>query len=206
MLFRSLAGPALLHDLVSWDDAAAPALDYLGPEGSDERYSYTYGELRRCVASLAATLHDTLISTGRGSDPDGPQLIIPLLVPQSPALYIAQLAALQVGAAFCPINLDAPKERIKFIAGDVKAKLIISTRDNEDAVTWEGGPAPILIDVHFPIPPSLAPLPPFPTATTTSSLAYVMYTSGSTGLPKGVGVSHRAATQSLLAQDRKSVV
>lgn len=196
-----LAGPALLHDLVSWDDAAAPALDYLGPEGSDERYRYTYGELRRCVASLAATLHDTLISTGRGSDPDGPQLIIPLLVPQSPALYIAQLAALQVGAAFCPINLDAPKERIKFIAGDVKAKLIISTRDIEDAVTWEGGPTPILIDVHFPIPPSLAPLPPFPAATTTSSLAYVMYTSGSTGLPKGVGVSHRAATQSLLAHE-----
>ncbi|KFX85862.1 hypothetical protein V490_09361, partial [Pseudogymnoascus sp. VKM F-3557] len=195
-----LAGPALLHDLVSWDDASAPALDYLGPEGSDARCSYTYGELRRCVASLAATLHETLISSGRGNQ-DGPQLIIPLLVPQSPALYIAQLAALQVGAAFCPINLDAPKERIKFIAGDVKAELIISTRDNADAVTWEGGPTPILIDINFPIPSSLADLPPFPAATTTSSLAYVMYTSGSTGLPKGVGVSHRAATQSLLAHE-----
>lgn len=196
-----LAGPGLLHDLVRWDPAAAPALDFLGPDGSDERHSYTYGELRRCVASLAATLHDTLLSTGQGGAPDGPQLIIPLLVPQSPALYIAQLAALQVGAAFCPINLDAPTERIKFIAADVKAKLIISTRDNGDAVTWEGGPTPILIDVHFPIPPSLAELPPFPAATTTSSLAYVMYTSGSTGLPKGVGVSHRAATQSLLAHE-----
>ncbi|KFX96743.1 hypothetical protein O988_05187 [Pseudogymnoascus sp. VKM F-3808] len=195
-----LAGPALLHDLVSWDNVSAPALDYLGPEGSDARCSYTYGELHRCVASLAATLHETLISSGRGNQ-DGPQLIIPLLVPQSPALYIAQLAALQVGAAFCPINLDAPKERIKFIAGDVKAELIISTRDNADAVTWEGGPTPILIDINFPIPSSLADLPPFPAATTTSSLAYVMYTSGSTGLPKGVGVSHRAATQSLLAHE-----
>ncbi|KFY48834.1 hypothetical protein V495_00990 [Pseudogymnoascus sp. VKM F-4514 (FW-929)] len=190
----------LLHDLVSWDNVSAPALDYLGPEGSDARCSYTYGELHRCVASLAATLHETLISSGRGNQ-DGPQLIIPLLVPQSPALYIAQLAALQVGAAFCPINLDAPKERIKFIAGDVKAELIISTRDNADAVTWEGGPTPILIDINFPIPSSLADLPPFPAATTTSSLAYVMYTSGSTGLPKGVGVSHRAATQSLLAHE-----
>ncbi|KFY82594.1 hypothetical protein V500_10441, partial [Pseudogymnoascus sp. VKM F-4518 (FW-2643)] len=131
-----LAGPGLLHDLVRWDSAAAPALDFLGPEGSDERYSYTYAELRRCVASLTATLHDTLLSTGQGHpDPNGPQLIIPLLLPQSPALYIAQLAALQVGAAFCPINLDAPTERIKFIARDVQAKLIISTHDNADAVT-----------------------------------------------------------------------
>ena len=149
-----LAGPALLHDLVRWDDIDAPALDFLGPDGSDARHTYTYGELRRCVATLAAALHDTLKSSGRQRNPDdgcgpGPQLIIPLLVPQSPALYIAQLAALQVGAAFCPINLDAPKERIKFIAGDVKAELIISTRDNEDSVTWEGGPTPILSLIHI---------------------------------------------------------
>ncbi|KFY74742.1 hypothetical protein V499_05251, partial [Pseudogymnoascus sp. VKM F-103] len=205
-----LPGPTLLHDLVDWDDAGdALALDFLGPEGSDERYSYTYSELRRCVASLAATLHETLRSSSSSrqqGDPDTaasrPQLIIPLLIPQSPALYIAQLAALQVGAAFCPINLDAPRERIKFISGDVKAEVIISTRENEEVVTWEGGPIPILIDVHFPIPPELVGLPPFPeTTTTTSSLAYVMYTSGSTGLPKGVGVSHRAATQSLLAHE-----
>ncbi|KFZ02726.1 hypothetical protein V501_09477, partial [Pseudogymnoascus sp. VKM F-4519 (FW-2642)] len=201
-----LPGPGLLHDLVNWDDAGdAPALDFLGPEGSDERYRYTYSELRRCVASLAATLHETLRSSSssrkQGDPASRPQLIIPLLIPQSPALYIAQLAALQVGAAFCPINLDAPRERIKFISGDVKAEVIISTRENEEVVTWEGGPVPILIDEHFPIPPELVDLPPFPATTTTSSLAYVMYTSGSTGLPKGVGVSHRAATQSLLAHE-----
>ncbi|OBT43519.1 Nonribosomal Peptide Synthase (NRPS) [Pseudogymnoascus sp. WSF 3629] len=215
-----LAGPALLHDLVSWDNADAPALDFLGPEGEVERYRYTYAELRRCVASLAATLASTLQSSSsnlRAGDPattttSRPQHIIPLLLPQSPALYIAQLAALQVGAAFCPINLDAPRERIKFIAGDVGAHLIISTRSHAEAVTWEGGPRVVLIDVHFPIPPlssSLAEegelLPPFLTetrrTTRTEELAYVMYTSGSTGLPKGVGVSHRAATQSLLAHE-----
>ncbi|KAL5352222.1 hypothetical protein ACLOAV_002169 [Pseudogymnoascus australis] len=187
-----LAGPALLHNLVDRTSAAAsPALDYLGPEGTSARYSYTYSELQRCVASLASQLHSTLISTGRRGNPDtssstgsSPQLIIPLLIPQSPALYIAQLAALQVGAAFCPINLDAPKERIKFISGDVKAQLIISTHDNADAVTWDGGPTPILLDAHFPIPPSPAVELPL-----------------SQRLPKGVGVSHRAATQSLLAHE-----
>ncbi|OBT77524.1 Nonribosomal Peptide Synthase (NRPS) [Pseudogymnoascus sp. 05NY08] len=220
-----LPGPTLLHDLVNWpssaDAADAPALDFLGPEGSgeDERYRYTYAELRRCVDSLAATLHETLRSSSSSSgrrapgdpDPDPatsassrPQLIIPLLLPQSPALYIAQLAALQVGAAFCPINLDAPGERIKFIAGDVGAQLIISTRENEEVVTWEGGPRVVLVDKCFSIPPPATlegkgGLPE--TVTRTEELAYVMYTSGSTGLPKGVGVSHRAATQSLLAHE-----
>ncbi|OBT68717.1 Nonribosomal Peptide Synthase (NRPS) [Pseudogymnoascus sp. 23342-1-I1] len=198
-----LAGPSLLHTLVDWTKSAAPALSYLGPEGTSSQHTYTYAELHRCVANLAAALHSALRSSEQGNPAPAstPQLIIPLLLPQSPALYIAQLAALQVGAAFCPINLDAPRERIKFIAHDVGARLIISTRDHASAVTWEGGPTPILIDAHFPIPLSLAAPVPFPGTTTTASLAYVMYTSGSTGLPKGVGVSHRAATQSLLAHE-----
>jgi len=197
---RRLDGPKLLHELVSWESGCAPALDFLAPEGDgDEHWRYTYDELRRCVSSLAATLHETLSSSADYLD--GPQPIIPVLVTQSPALYISQLSTLEVGGAFCPINLDAPKDRVKFIVGDVAARIVIATRDNEENVTWEDGPTVIYVDEHFQIPEQ-EPIPSgeFRLAKT-EELAYVMYTSGSTGLPKGVGVSHLAVTQSLLAHD-----
>lgn len=196
---RLLDGPKVLHELVHWESGSAPALEFLGPEGDDERWKYTYDELRKCVSSLAETLYETLSSSG--SYLDGPQPIIPVLVAQSPALYISQLASLEVGGAFCPINLDAPKDRIKFIVGDVAAKVIIATRDCEENVTWEDGPTVIYVDEYFRIPDQESTSLRKSRIAKTDELAYVMYTSGSTGLPKGVGVSHRAATQSLLAHD-----
>ncbi len=50
-----------------------------------------------------------------------------VLIPQGPALYISLLAILKAGGAFCPLNLDAPPERISFILGDVAATVVLST-------------------------------------------------------------------------------
>jgi amino acid adenylation domain-containing protein len=195
---KILDGPSLLHELVQWECGAAPALEFMGPDG--QRWKYTYDELRKCVSYLAARLNEILSASS--SYLDDPQPTIPLLVPQSPALYISQLATLEVGAAFCPINLDAPKDRIKFIVGDVVARIIISTRENESNVTWENGPTVIFVDDFFNLlKDEVTPISRL-RAVKAEELAYVMYTSGSTGLPKGVGVSHLAVTQSLLAHDK----
>ncbi len=216
-----LPGPQLLHELISWSSGDRLALECLGPEGfnGDQTFKYTYLEFRLCVESVLEKLHATLSASEDYLE--GEQPVIPILVPQSPGLYISQLATLEVGAAFCPINLDAPKERVKFIVGDVKAKIIIATREVEETATWEGGPEVIYVEEYFSIPPtpSTSSSGPSPDCLKVvddgasvaqrlslriareHELAYIMYTSGSTGLPKGVGVPHLAAAQSLLAHD-----
>jgi amino acid adenylation domain-containing protein len=195
-----LEGSELLHDLIHFqkhDDACA--IDFT--IGS-ERRRYSYREVYLIAASLVSRIEHILAAEGSRKGQLPKQHVIPVLLPQSPGLYISQLAILSSGGAFCPINLDAPQDRIKFVVGDVSANLIITTSEFKDTVSWDNGPTVIIVE-EFPI------LPKEQEATVGSSrevksndLAYVMYTSGSTGTPKGVAVSHLAVCQSLLAHEK----
>lgn len=190
-----LPGPSLLHDLVSDSSTAGLALDYRAQDGARKRLSYP--ELHSRAGRLARRIEDVLVSRHGLS-----QNVVPLLLPQSPLLYISQLAILKAGAAFCPLNLDAPPERVRFIVGDVDAKIIITSTALRPKVDFLGPDVIVLVvdsdDTQYERGDHSGVL----RETTLDSLAYVMYTSGSTGTPKGVGISHSAATQALLAHDR----
>ncbi|PQE28760.1 hypothetical protein CJF32_00003978 [Rutstroemia sp. NJR-2017a WRK4] len=190
-----LAGPQLLHDLIQWNaHPNACALDFILQK---RRETYRYQDIQACVAALVTriqvTLEQSRLRTQR-------QHIVPILLPQSPALYISELAILQSGGAFCPINLDAPKDRIKFVVGDVSADIIITTAEFQHVVSWENGPQVVVVDEFPSIPLETEKYVPS-RETTPNDLAYVMYTSGSSGTPKGVAVSHLAVSQSLLAHE-----
>lgn len=165
------------------------ALEHLS---QDQVTSISYADFHReaeCLAARIATFND---QTQR-------QIIVPILLHQSCHLYIALLAVLRAGGAFCPLNIDAPLERIKFILGDVDAKLVITTTDLAASIPETTGVHILCIDQAH----NGNPTPNIPRkASTPDDLAYVMYTSGSTGTPKGVGISHQAATQALIAHDR----
>ncbi|QSZ28506.1 hypothetical protein DSL72_003003 [Monilinia vaccinii-corymbosi] len=192
---RFLSGPQLLHDLIRWDKQEnSCAIDFTS---HGKREKYLYKDIQACVASLVTRIKSTL---RRNQIPQEQQHIVPILLPQSPGLYISQLAILQSGGAFCPINLDAPKERIRFVAGDISASIIITTSEFQESVSWQDGPSIIIVD-EFPVIPTLLEDISESRVPENNDLAYVMYTSGSSGTPKGVAVSHLAASQSLLAHE-----
>lgn len=188
-----LAGPALLHRLVK-SSSSNTALDCMG---NNRRYSLTYTQLHDCADALAVCISKTAgVTQG--------QLVVPVLIHQSSLLYISLLAILKAGGAFCPLNVDAPPERLKFILQDVSATVLLVTKELASDIPPDVEATIIIVDHviedETTTKPSLETInhrTPVP-----EDLAYVMYTSGSTGTPKGVGISHDAASQALLAHDR----
>ncbi|KAH8896633.1 non-ribosomal peptide synthetase [Thozetella sp. PMI_491] len=192
-----LPGPSLLHRLVhTSSEDQHPAVDYLGPGGT--RVSLRYDELHAASDRLARRI--SYLTSGTAKDK---QFVVPVLIPQSPELYIALLAILKAGGAFCPLNLDIPPERASFILNDVSADIVLVASNLVSRIPNQE-PRRIILVVDdeddtremagLGVPEHREPQP--------ADLAYVMYTSGSTGMPKGVGISHASATQSLLAHDR----
>ncbi|KAF9697365.1 hypothetical protein EKO04_005054 [Ascochyta lentis] len=184
-------GPALLHEVVprSSDVSAIEFLEY-----GFKRRKFSYQRLHalsdilaRRIIGLTATLEHT-------------SSIIPVLLPQCPELYIVLLAILKAGKAFCPLNLDVPEERLRFILSDISANLLITNTEYLDRTHSMKEVRAMCID-NEPLNVNKNDTTALPHVGTLD-LAYVLYTSGSTGLPKAVSVSHRAVTQSLLAHER----
>ncbi|RSN67120.1 hypothetical protein DMH08_14455 [Actinomadura sp. WAC 06369] len=141
----------------------------------------TYAELDRRSAALAAALR------ARGA---GPGTVVALALPRTPDLVAALLGVLRAGAAYLPLDLEHPPERLAYMLGD--ARPVCAVAAPETAGLLPDGTAVFVLDGPLEDAPS-APVP-----VRGDDLAYVIYTSGSTGRPKGVAVPHRALANFLL--------
>lgn len=189
---QTLSGPEYLDQLLSSQDVAAKALVFVDADGV--QVTFTYKQVQCAALCLAVELR------GRFNKLVDGKTVIPVILPQHPALYISYLAVLKLGAAFCPITPDTPWERIAFIVNDVSAKLVICQPQTHESLQKQL-PEAQCHSVH--LEPLLSGNTSLlePVSRQPSDTAYVMYTSGSTGKPKGVPVSHSAVCQSLLAHD-----
>src|SRR5580700_11705464 len=99
-------------------------------------------------------------------------------------MVTAMVAVWKAGAAYLPLDPGYPAGRLAFMLADSGAGLVVSRRGVTVAGQLGTGPVVWLDD---PAPaPAAAAVPAGPVAA--GQLAYVLYTSGSTGVPKGVAV------------------
>ncbi|WP_020387123.1 non-ribosomal peptide synthase/polyketide synthase [Kribbella catacumbae] len=182
---------ATLPELLALQTAAIP--DEIALVFGDERVSYA--ELGARINRLARLL----LAEGAG-----PEEIVALAVPRSIDTVVALFAVLSTGAAYLPLELDHPVERLAEMLDDAKPRLLITTTA-VGATLAHTGVALVALDSQD-VRGRLAGLAPDELQAEELGLfasgmpqrlehpAYVIYTSGSTGRPKGVVTPYRGLT------------
>jgi amino acid adenylation domain-containing protein len=173
---------SLVHDLVEAQVKRAP--DAVAVVFEDARL--TYGELNRRANQLAHYLR------GEGIRPQTP---VAIYMERSLEMVVGLLGILKAGATYVPVDSSIPSERLAFILNDVNAPILLTQHkfahilpDRCRAVHLDRNWPKIA--PHSDRNPDVALTPNHPT--------YIMYTSGSTGAPKGVQLSHRGICNRLL--------
>lgn len=144
----------------------------------DGKRSLTYAELDADADRLAGHLIDR--GVGRGDR-------VAVLMERSADLLTALLAIWRAGAAYVPVDVSNPAERITFLLKDSVPAAVLCTRSTRGAVPEDTPVSPLVLDDLTAKGETPSPVP-----CTADDIAYVMYTSGSSGTPKGVAVPHSA--------------
>jgi len=143
----------------------------------------TYRELNERANRLAGLLR------GRGI---GAESVVALALPRGVAAVVAILAVWKAGAAYLPLDPQAPAERSAYLLRDSRAALLIATEEVFDELPATRVPTLVLDAPAVVAALAAQPATASGTEVRPGQLAYVIYTSGSTGRPKGVAISHGA--------------
>jgi len=143
----------------------------------------SYRQLNRNSNALARSLLDAGV---------GPDTLVGVCMDRSIEMIVALLATLKAGAGFVPLDPHFPLERIRAIVTDAKVRLVVTQEPYAQGLSDFA--QPLLVDMQecdaqYDIDPDVAIGP--------ENIAYVYYTSGSTGSPKGVILEHRGAMNRL---------
>jgi amino acid adenylation domain-containing protein len=172
-------------------DAAArnpAALAVAGPDGT-----LSYAELDATADRIASALRELGVMRGDR---------VAIWAEKSARIVATMQGVLRAGAAYVPIDPNGPAARAAVIARDCGVRALVTTGSRASVLRGQFGPNMPLLLVDDDLPGAehvvtwkeLASFVPAPSGDTRGdSLAYILYTSGSTGQPKGVCISHRNA-------------
>lgn len=138
----------------------------------DERRKLTFRELDAMADSIAALF------------PARPK-VVGIVMNHSVEMIASLFAVLKTGAAYVPVEPSFPRERIRFIMKECKVSFILTEHEYARKL---GTAHPLLFVEHgLPIDASAS----VTASASPEDVAYILYTSGSTGAPKGVMVENR---------------
>lgn len=166
----------IINNSIKWESEVA-TFDHVD--------SITYKELTKNIYQVAQRLKKYGIERGDR---------VCIISERNTDGLIIILAILSIGAIYVPVSLDYPEKRIEYIVKDCLPKIVI-IEDSIKNAAYNGNiilKSTLLGKSHLE-----KGVPNILNEASADDIAYILYTSGSTGLPKGVMISHKAAINTL---------
>ena len=169
-----------VHDVIRYQSDSLPPKT---PAVCSWDGDLTYMELM----TLTRRLSKRLVELGVG-----PEVYVPICFEKSSWAVVAMLGVLQAGGAFVPLEPTHPGSRIEFIVDDVKARVVLTSSKYMERFISFTEVTTLVVDGSLNSKTEASVIEPDVSMPTPDNAAYLIFTSGTTGLPKGTIVSHRA--------------
>lgn len=178
--FPEAAAPSVLHEIFEETSRRFPEHVAIEHQG----HQLTYAALDALAERVADGLRERAV---------GPGHRVAIQLERSIETHATLLGVLKAGAAYVPLDVECPEDRVRFVLADSGASLLVRASPLKHVPCRE---------IDFGQLTAAVTRRPQRQQATAHDPCYVIYTSGSTGRPKGVEIAHRSAAHLVRVEHR----